>query len=174
MQKIYFTDLPTLFFSDRYRKQTIFFSWPYIKTTKLKHPPISVTVFRNKIWYLIFQQEYQNEGVDIKTINFVDNRAVLDMFLAKPMGLLSLLDEESNFPKATDQTLVGKDSFSDLSLYTALIWSAKIFVLQPCLVVMCYFKFAHSSRDTKEIQSRIFIWRMLFWRYYGECENIKN
>ena len=28
MQKIFFTDLPTLFFSDRYRKQTIFFSRP--------------------------------------------------------------------------------------------------------------------------------------------------
>lgn len=30
------------------------------------------------------------------------------MFLQKPMGLLSLMDEESRFPQATDQTLVGK------------------------------------------------------------------
>jgi myosin heavy subunit len=28
------------------------------------------------------------------------------MFLAKPVGVLALLDEESNFPKATDATLV--------------------------------------------------------------------
>ena len=41
-------------------------------------------------------------------ISYVDNRAVLDMFLVKPMGLLSLLDEESNFPKATDLTLIGQ------------------------------------------------------------------
>ena len=27
-KKKYFTDLPTLIFSDHYRKQTIFFSWP--------------------------------------------------------------------------------------------------------------------------------------------------
>ena len=38
----------------------------------------------------------------------MDNRPVLDMFLSKPMGLLALLDEESNFPKATDLTLVGE------------------------------------------------------------------
>lgn len=53
-------------------------------------------------------QEYLNEEVDGSEIAFVDNRHVLDMFLAKPMGLLSLLDEESRFPKATESTLVGK------------------------------------------------------------------
>lgn len=41
-------------------------------------------------------------------MEFADNRPVLDMFLAKPMGMLALLDEESRFPKATDQSLVGK------------------------------------------------------------------
>ncbi len=41
-------------------------------------------------------------------MTYVDNRPVLDMFLAKPMGLLALLDEESHFPKGTDYTLVGK------------------------------------------------------------------
>ena len=45
-------------------------------------------------------------------ITFVDNRPLLDMFLMKPMGLLSLLDEESHFTKATDLTLVGRYSYS--------------------------------------------------------------
>ena len=54
------------------------------------------------------QQEYVNEGVKADAVTFVDNRPVLDMFLAKPVGLLALLDEESNFPKATDRTLVGE------------------------------------------------------------------
>lgn len=40
-------------------------------------------------------------------IEFVDNKPVLDMFLSKPMGLLSLLDEESRFPRATDKSLIG-------------------------------------------------------------------
>ena len=45
-------------------------------------------------------------------ITFIDNRPLLDIFLMKPMGLLSLLDEESHFPKATDLTLVGRYSYS--------------------------------------------------------------
>lgn len=30
------------------------------------------------------------------------------MFLAKPLGLLALLDEESRFPGASDNSLIGK------------------------------------------------------------------
>ena len=52
--------------------------------------------------------EYQSEGVDASLVEYEDNRPILDMFLQKPMGLLSLLDEESRFPQASDQTLVGK------------------------------------------------------------------
>ncbi|XP_030796722.1 myosin-IIIa [Rhinopithecus roxellana] len=54
------------------------------------------------------QNEYLNEDVDARVIEYEDNRPLLDMFLQKPMGLLSLLDEECRFPKATDQTLVEK------------------------------------------------------------------
>lgn len=46
--------------------------------------------------------------MDARVIEYEDNRPLLDMFLQKPMGLLSLLDEESRFPKATDQTLIGE------------------------------------------------------------------
>lgn len=56
--------------------------------------------------------EYQSEGVDASLVEYEDNRPILDMFLQKPMGLLSLLDEESRFPQATDQTLVGKTSYT--------------------------------------------------------------
>ena len=54
------------------------------------------------------QQEYANEGLDMNQVVFNDNRPVLDMFLSRPMGLLALLDEESTFPKSTDQSLVGE------------------------------------------------------------------
>ncbi|KAM8802107.1 myosin-IIIa [Rhynchonycteris naso] len=54
------------------------------------------------------QNEYVIEDVDARVIEFEDNRPILDLFLQKPMGLLSLLDEESRFPKATDQTLIEK------------------------------------------------------------------
>lgn len=58
--------------------------------------------------------EYQNEGIDATTVVYEDNRPLLDMFLQKPMGLLSLLDEESRFPQATDLTLVGMSTQENL------------------------------------------------------------
>ncbi len=59
-----------------------------------------------------------NEGIDGSEITFIDNRPVLDMFLAKPMGLLALLDEESRFPKANDSTLVGKNFLDTIFFYS--------------------------------------------------------
>ena len=50
---------------------------------------------------------------------FNDNRPVLDMFLSRPMGLLALLDEESTFPKSTDQSLVGE--YVSLSVLVVLV-----------------------------------------------------
>ena len=40
-------------------------------------------------------------------VEFKDNRFVVDLLLAKPLGVFALLDEESNFPRATDASLVG-------------------------------------------------------------------
>ncbi|KAG7260048.1 hypothetical protein CRUP_007740 [Coryphaenoides rupestris] len=66
--------------------------------------------------------EYLNEEVDARMIEYEDNRPLLDMFLQKPMGMLSLLDEESRFPQATDQTLVEK--FED-NLKSKNFWRPK-------------------------------------------------
>ena len=54
------------------------------------------------------QQEYEREGLDIKQSAYYDNRDILDLILQKPLGLFSLLDEESRFPKATASSLVKK------------------------------------------------------------------
>uniref|UniRef100_A0A3B3B3T4 non-specific serine/threonine protein kinase n=1 Tax=Oryzias melastigma TaxID=30732 RepID=A0A3B3B3T4_ORYME len=67
------------------------------------------------------QDEYLNEEVDARMIEYEDNRPLLDLFLQKPMGMLSLLDEESRFPQATDQTLV---KFED-NLKTKSFWRPK-------------------------------------------------
>ncbi|XP_044534866.1 myosin-IIIa-like [Gracilinanus agilis] len=68
------------------------------------------------------QNEYLNEDVDARIIEYEDNRPLLDMFLQKPMGLLSLLDEESRFPRATDQTLLEK---FENNLKSKYFWRAK-------------------------------------------------
>jgi len=54
------------------------------------------------------QEEYKAEGIDISHVEYIDNRPVLDMFLAKPLGLLALLDEESRFPGASAASLIEK------------------------------------------------------------------
>ncbi|CAN1239210.1 VIII-2 [Linum grandiflorum] len=54
------------------------------------------------------QEEYEEDGIDWTKVDFEDNQDCLDLFEKKPIGLLSLLDEESNFPNSTDLTLVNK------------------------------------------------------------------
>lgn len=45
------------------------------------------------------QEEYQREGVAWTVIRFHDNQEVLDLLAVKACNLLSLIDEESQFPK---------------------------------------------------------------------------
>ncbi|GMJ11470.1 ARABIDOPSIS THALIANA MYOSIN 1, myosin 2, ARABIDOPSIS THALIANA MYOSIN 4 [Hibiscus trionum] len=54
------------------------------------------------------QEEYELDGIDGVKVDFVDNQECLDLFEKKSIGLLSLLDEESNSPDANDSTFVSK------------------------------------------------------------------
>ncbi|XP_076026052.1 myosin-IIIb [Genypterus blacodes] len=81
-----------------------------------------IQFYFNQHIFALEQMEYQSEGVDASLVEYEDNRPILDMFLQKPMGLLSLLDEESRFPQATDQTLV--DKFQD-NLRCKYFWIPK-------------------------------------------------
>ncbi|XP_014784685.1 myosin-IIIb [Octopus bimaculoides] len=63
--------------------------------------------FFNKYVFQLEQEEYNKEGIDWKEIKFVDNQPLLNLFMEKP-GLLSILDDETQFPKATDATYVQK------------------------------------------------------------------
>nr|XP_016487607.1 PREDICTED: myosin-2-like isoform X2 [Nicotiana tabacum] len=54
------------------------------------------------------QEEYELDGIDWTKVDFQDNQECLDLFEKKSIGLISLLDEESNFHKATDLTFTNK------------------------------------------------------------------
>ncbi|WJX73410.1 Myosin-2, variant 3 [Trifolium repens] len=62
----------------------------------------------NRHLFKLEQQDYEIDGVDWTKVDFEDNQECLDLIEKKPIGLLSLLDEESNFPRATDLTLANK------------------------------------------------------------------
>uniref|UniRef100_A0A915I3X8 Myosin motor domain-containing protein n=1 Tax=Romanomermis culicivorax TaxID=13658 RepID=A0A915I3X8_ROMCU len=62
----------------------------------------------NHTMFISEQEEYQREGIDWQFIDFgLDLQPTIDL-IEKPMGILSLLDEECWFPRATDKTFVEK------------------------------------------------------------------
>ena len=54
------------------------------------------------------QEEYKKEGISWSNVDFVDNTPCIELISKKPIGLLAILDEESNFPKGTDASLLTK------------------------------------------------------------------
>ncbi|CAF3529258.1 unnamed protein product [Rotaria socialis] len=67
-----------------------------------------IQFFFNQHIFRMEMTEYENEGIIAERLTFTDNQTLLELFMAKPLGILSLLDDESRLPKATDQTFVEK------------------------------------------------------------------
>uniref|UniRef100_A0A1L8E5A3 Putative myosin class i heavy chain n=1 Tax=Nyssomyia neivai TaxID=330878 RepID=A0A1L8E5A3_9DIPT len=64
--------------------------------------------FFNHHMFVLEQEEYQREGIEWTFIDFgMDLQSCIEL-IEKPMGILSILEEESMFPKATDQTFCEK------------------------------------------------------------------
>ncbi|CAF3094170.1 unnamed protein product [Rotaria sp. Silwood2] len=64
--------------------------------------------FFNHHMFVLEQEEYKKEGINWVFIDFgMDLQACIDL-IEKPMGILSILEEECIVPKATDKTFVEK------------------------------------------------------------------
>ncbi|CBY20534.1 unnamed protein product [Oikopleura dioica] len=64
--------------------------------------------FFNHHMFILEQEEYKREGIDWVFIDFgMDLEACIDL-IEKPMGIMSMLEEECIVPKATDQTFLQK------------------------------------------------------------------
>lgn len=61
-----------------------------------------------KYIFKLEQEEYTNEGINWKHIEFIDNQNIIDMIGLKPMSIMALINEETVFPKGSDVTLVAK------------------------------------------------------------------
>ncbi|KAJ8770010.1 hypothetical protein K2173_009093 [Erythroxylum novogranatense] len=62
----------------------------------------------NRHLFKLEQEEYIQDGIDWARVDFEDNQDCLNLFEKRPLGLLSLLDEESTFPNGTDLTFANK------------------------------------------------------------------
>merc|ERR1719295_1152957 len=64
--------------------------------------------FFNHHMFVLEQEEYMKEGIDWAMVDFgMDLQQCIDMF-ERPMGIVAILEEESLFPKATDQSFAAK------------------------------------------------------------------
>uniref|UniRef100_H3A495 Myosin heavy chain 7 n=1 Tax=Latimeria chalumnae TaxID=7897 RepID=H3A495_LATCH len=64
--------------------------------------------FFNHHMFVLEQEEYKKEGIDWEFIDFgLDLQACIDL-IEKPLGIMSILEEECMFPKATDITFKSK------------------------------------------------------------------
>ncbi|CAK9264759.1 unnamed protein product [Sphagnum jensenii] len=62
----------------------------------------------NRHLFKLEQEEYTSENIDWTRVDFEDNQECLDLIEKRPLGMISLLDEECTFPRATDLTLAEK------------------------------------------------------------------
>merc|ERR1719361_654512 len=64
--------------------------------------------FFNHHMFVVEQEEYVAEGIDWVMVDFGMDLAACIIMFEKPMGVWSIIEEESNFPKATDKSLEDK------------------------------------------------------------------
>ncbi|KAM9861016.1 unconventional myosin-IXAa [Aulostomus maculatus] len=62
----------------------------------------------NQHIFKLEQEEYRAEGISWRNIDYIDNTGCITLISKKPTALFHLLDEECNFPQATNQTLLDK------------------------------------------------------------------
>uniref|UniRef100_A0A671V6X6 Myosin IXA n=1 Tax=Sparus aurata TaxID=8175 RepID=A0A671V6X6_SPAAU len=62
----------------------------------------------NQHIFKLEQEEYRSEGISWHNIEYIDNTGCINLISKKPTAMFHLLDEECNFPQATNQTLLDK------------------------------------------------------------------
>ncbi|XP_031413643.1 myosin-7-like isoform X3 [Meleagris gallopavo] len=65
--------------------------------------------FFNHHMFVLEQEEYKKEGIEWEFIDFgMDLQACIDLIEKQPIGIMSILEEECMFPKASDMIFKAK------------------------------------------------------------------
>uniref|UniRef100_A0A1I8FRL8 Myosin motor domain-containing protein n=1 Tax=Macrostomum lignano TaxID=282301 RepID=A0A1I8FRL8_9PLAT len=80
--------------------------------------------FFNHHMFVLEQEEYKKEAIDWEFIDFGMDLAACIELIEKPMGILSILEEECMFPKASDTTFKNK-LYDKPSGKVAELWQAE-------------------------------------------------
>ena len=78
-----------------------------------------------------------------------------DMFLAKPLGLLALLDEESRFPGATDQSLIGKFYDRFIFIFISVLGVSKCKHFKKWRTFIVFFFLCSRKNNLEKFQKNI-------------------
>lgn len=82
--------------------------------------------------FVLEQEEYAREGIEWTFIDFgLDLQACIEL-IEKPLGIISMLDEECIVPKATDMTYVSKN-LSFMKFYLKHFYKSQIFKVQKII-----------------------------------------
>lgn len=68
----------------------------------------SLQLYFNKHVFKLEQHEYAREKLEWTNLTWSDNTPVIQLLGKKPVGILHLLDDESNFPRASDASFLEK------------------------------------------------------------------
>ena len=88
--------------------------------------------------FVLEQEEYMREGIVWVTCDFgMDLAACLELF-EKPMGILPILEEETIYPKASDETFEAKLRLSILASIPTSQRPSRRQVLYFFLISICH------------------------------------
>ncbi|XP_048828335.1 unconventional myosin-IXAb-like isoform X3 [Brienomyrus brachyistius] len=101
----------------------------------------------NQHTFKLEQEEYCAEGISWHNIDYIDNSGCISLISRKPTALFHLLDEECNFPQASNQTLL--DKFKRLHEGNSYIEFPA--VMEPAFIICHYAgKVKYGVKDFRE------------------------
>ncbi|XP_039503928.1 unconventional myosin-IXAb isoform X2 [Pimephales promelas] len=101
----------------------------------------------NQHIFKLEQEEYRSEGISWHMIEYIDNTACINLISKKPTALFHLLDEECNFPQASNQTLLDKFKRQ----HEGSVFIEFPAVMEPAFIIRHYAgKVKYSVKDFRE------------------------